>query len=60
MNENNKHDLDECECGDYRRSHEDDTGLCRLCAWSPMNPFEPCVKFRLAKRFAPIHEAAKP
>ena len=42
--------LDECECGDYRRSHVDDAGLCRLCQWNPAMPGDPCMKFWLAKR----------
>lgn len=40
-------DLDECKCGDYRRSHESGTGRCLLCAWNPANPLDPCMKFEL-------------
>lgn len=39
---------DVCECGDYRRQHEDLTGRCLL----PNNlahGFKPCRAFRLSK-----------
>ena len=42
--------LDECQCGDYRRSHKNGSGKCGLCTWNPSNPFNPCMKFRLAKK----------
>lgn len=41
------HPLDECRCGDYRRSHEGGTGVCSVCAAINTKFLEKCQKFRL-------------
>lgn len=44
------HDLDECECGDYRRDHVNGTGRCRMP--DDLNHgLQPCEAFRLSKRY---------
>lgn len=40
-------DLDECECGDYRRDHNDGTGRCRMPD-DLTHGNRPCFSFRLA------------
>jgi hypothetical protein len=52
--EENLHPEDECECGDYRRSH-DDTG-CRVCKNS-CAPYDGCTKFKLARKYARYRES---
>ena len=49
-------DFDVCECGDYRRDHEDGSGYCRM----PNNlchAFKECLTFRISQRAdgLPIH-----
>ena len=43
------HPKDVCECGDYRRQH-DDTGRCVICAFGKQI-FDRCLKFVLARRY---------
>jgi len=47
-----EHDLDECQCGDWRRDHENGHGRCRA-ADDLNHGFQPCWKFVLAKPFQP-------
>lgn len=42
------HLTDICECGDYRRNHEDLTGRCML-ANNLVHGFQPCKSFRLSR-----------
>lgn len=42
-----KHPEDECECGDYRRDHEDGHGRCRMPD-DLTHANAPCLSFRLA------------
>lgn len=44
---------DECECGDYRRSHYDGTGRCELAELCRPTP---CLRFRLYKTATPEQE----
>ncbi len=44
-------DLDECECGDYRRDHNDGAGPCRFnrSGFDVCHTDRDCMSFRLAR-----------
>ena len=41
------HELDSCYCGDFRRSHVNGTGKCRVCDSRGFSALR-CQKFRLS------------
>lgn len=55
-----KEDTDICACGDYRWQHKNREGACQLCSWAPMNPFNPCQKFRWADAAKRLEEQRAP
>ena len=43
------HPEDICQCGDYRKQHEDEGyGACKICRWN--GPIR-CEKFRLSQKY---------
>jgi hypothetical protein len=49
------HQLDVCQCGDYRRDHENGTGRCKMPD-DLTHGFQPCLVFRLCP-LATFHDA---
>jgi hypothetical protein len=49
----NLHDLDVCQCGDYRRSHKEGIGPCNLNSLGHGVPGYQCEKFVLRHLTAP-------
>jgi hypothetical protein len=43
-----RHPLDTCKCGDYRRQHVDGVGRCKL---EELCTPTPCQKFRLSRAY---------
>lgn len=39
-------DIAICECGDYQDQHENGSGKCLVCSWSPTVFGEPCLEFK--------------
>ena len=46
-------EYDVCECDDYRSSHVQNVGPCRICVWSRAS-YATCIRFRLAYNREPL------
>lgn len=44
-----EHPKDICECGDFRRQH-DERGVCQICSWNQSPKIGACLEFRLADK----------
>jgi hypothetical protein len=49
------HPLDVCQCGDFRREHQDGTGRCRMPN-DASHGFKTCERFRLHASAAEYQE----
>lgn len=48
------HELDICECGDYRRDHVDGSGRCKMPD-DLTHGFEPCLEFKLGYEYGSVN-----